>query len=83
MNQNVTLGIRPEQISIAFGASFPEDNLLKAKITGIRFLGANTLVELDAHGLRLDALVPRLVGLDPGDKCMLGLPPDRIAIYKD
>ncbi len=83
LNQNVTLGIRPEQISIAFGASFPEDNLLKAKITGIRFLGANTLVELDAHGLRLDALVPRLVGLDPGDECMLGLPPDRIAIYKD
>jgi iron(III) transport system ATP-binding protein len=83
LNQNVTLGIRPEQISIAFGASFPEDNLIKAAITRIRFLGANTLVELDADGLRLDALVPRLVGLDPGDECMLGLPPDRIAIYKD
>ncbi len=83
LNQNVTLGIRPEHISISFGASFPEDNLIKATITGIQFLGATTLVELDAGGLRLSAVVLRLVGLNAGDECMLGLPPDRIAIYKD
>src|SRR4030095_7170001 len=48
LNQNVTLGIRPEQVSISFGASFPADNLLKAQVTGVKFLGATTLVDLDA-----------------------------------
>jgi ABC-type Fe3+/spermidine/putrescine transport system ATPase subunit len=80
INQNITLAIRPEQISISFGASFPEDNLLKATVTGIKPLGATTRVEFDCGGLRLEALVLRLVGLDVGEECMVGLPPDRIAI---
>jgi ABC-type sugar transport system ATPase subunit len=83
LNQNVTLAIRPEYISIAFGASFPEDNLLKATVKKIQFLGGTTLVDLDAEGLMLQALVPRVVGLNPGDECMVGLPPDRIQIFKD
>ena len=33
ITNNITLAIRPEHISISFGASFPEDNLLKAEIT--------------------------------------------------
>jgi len=78
INQNIILGIRPEQISMTFGASFPEDNLIKAKIVKIKPRGAETRVELDAEGLRLEALVPRLIGLNIGDECMLGLPPDRI-----
>ena len=81
LNQNMLLSIRPEHISISFGASFPEDNLIKARIAGVKFLGPNTLVDLDADGLRLSALVMRLVGLKTGDECMLGLPPDRIAVY--
>lgn len=83
LNQNVTLSIRPEHISISFGASFPEDNLLKATISGVRFLGASTLINLDAGGLKLQATVLRLVGLNIGDECMVGLPPDRILIFKD
>jgi ABC-type Fe3+/spermidine/putrescine transport system ATPase subunit len=83
LNQNVTLAIRPEQISISFGASFPEDNLLKAIVTRVQFLGATTLIDLDAGGLNLQALVLRLVGLNVGDECMVGLPPDRIQIFKD
>lgn len=83
LNQNVTLAIRPEQISISFGASFPADNLLKATIKEVRFRGPTTLIELDADGLHLEALVPRLVGLNPGDECMVGLPPDRILIFRD
>ncbi len=83
LNQNVTLAIRPEHISISFGASFPEDNLLKAIVTQFRFLGATTLIELDAGGLTLQAVVPRLVGLNVGDECMVGLPPDRILIFRD
>ena len=82
-DQNVTLAIRPEHVSISFGASFPEDNLLKAKITNIIFQGANTLIKLDANGLELEALVLRLVGLNVGDECMVGLPPDRILVLKD
>ncbi len=83
IHQNTTLAIRPEHISISFGASFPEDNLLKAQMTGIVFNGATTTIKLDADGLQLDALVLRLVGLNVGDECMVGLPPDRILILKD
>ena len=83
INQNNILTIRPEHISISFGASFPEDNLLKAKITDVRFQGATTLVILDANGLSLEALVLRLVGLNVGEECVVGLPPDRIAVFKN
>ena len=83
ISQNICLAIRPEHISISFGASFPEDNLLKATITEINFQGATTLIKLDANGLSLCALVLRLVGLNIGDECMVGLPPDRILVLKD
>ncbi len=83
INQNNILTIRPEHISISFGASFPEDNLLRAKITDVRFQGATTLVVLDAMGLILEALVLRLVGLNIGEECMVGLPPDRILVFKN
>ena len=82
INQNVTLGIRPEHISISFGASFPEDNLLRATITGVQFLGPTTLVELDCDGLKLESLVLRLVGLNIGDECVVGLPPERVHIFR-
>lgn len=83
INQNICLAIRPEHISISFGASFPEDNLLKATIAEIRFQGSTTLIRLDANRLMLEALVLRLVGLNVGDECMVGLPPDRILVLKD
>ncbi len=83
INQNNILTIRPEHISISFGASFPEDNLLKARITDVRFHGATTLVVLDANGLILEALVLRLVGLNIGEECVVGLPPDRILVFKN
>ena len=82
-SENVILAIRPEHISISFGASFPEDNLLKAKISNIIFKGETTLIMLDAGGLELQAMVLRLVGLNIGDECMVGLPPDRILVLKD
>ena len=68
---------------MSFGASFPEDNLLKAVVSRIDFLGPVTQVQLDANGLFLNALVFRLVGLDVGQECMIGLPPDRIKVLKD
>lgn len=83
INRNVWLAIRPEDISMSFGASFPEDNLLKAVVTGTKFLGPITLVELDANGLSLEAAVLRLVGLNVGQECVVGLPPDRLRILRD
>jgi ABC-type Fe3+/spermidine/putrescine transport system ATPase subunit len=83
LNQNVTLAIRPEHISISFGASFPEDNIVRATVTRIQFLGSTTLVEFNADGLTIEASVLRVVGLAAGDECMLSLPPDRIQIFKD
>lgn len=83
INQNLTLAIRPEHISISFGASFPEDNLLKATVSDIKFQGSTTLLKLDANGLELKVLVLRLVGLNVGDECVVGLPPDRIQVLKD
>lgn len=82
ITNNISLAIRPEHISISFGASFPEDNLLKAQIAAIDYLGATTRIHLEANGLKLEALVLRLVGLNIGDECMVGLPPDRILILK-
>lgn len=83
INRNIALAIRPQDISIAFGASFPEDNLLRAVVTGVKYLGATTIIQFDAGSLKLEGLVFKLVGLGVGDECMLGLPPDRIRILKD
>ena len=83
INQNITLAIRPEHISISFGASFPEDNLIKAEIVDVDFLGERTLLQLNANGLNIYAIVLRLVGLNIGDECMVGLPPDRISVLKE
>ena len=83
LNQNVTLALRPEHVSISFGASFPEDNIIRATVTRIRFLGPVTLVEFNADGLTIEASVLRVVGLSIGEECMLSLPPDRIQIFKE
>lgn len=80
INKDTLLSVRPEEVSISFGASFPEDNLVRAKVTEVKFLGPVTRVRLDAGGLELLALVPRLVGLEVGEECMVGIPPDRIKI---
>ena len=48
-----------------------------------RTVGRLKLVVLDANGLRLEALVLRLVGLNIGEECVVGLPPDRIQVYKN
>ena len=83
INQNIMLAIRPEQVSMSMGASFPEDNLLKGKVTKIRFRGPTSLIEFDAAGLKIETRVFKVVGLNIGDECMLGLPPHRILILKD
>lgn len=80
INKPVTLSIRPEFISITEGASFPADNVLRATVREVNFAGATTRVKLESEGLVLEALVLRLIGLTPGDSCMVGLPPNRIRV---
>ncbi len=83
IHKSATLAIRPEQVVLSFGASFPEDNLLKGTIADIHFNGPATYVTLDCCGLALQAMVTRLIGLNVGDQCMVGLPPDRIRVLAD
>ena len=82
IHQNVTLCIRAEQISMSLGSSFPEDNLMRSVVTAIHFRGTTSIVEFDASGLKLEARVFKIVGLNVGDECMLGLPPHRIRILR-
>ena len=83
INQNVMLAIRPEQVALSVGASFPEDNLVKAIVAKVEFRGPTSLIHFDADGLPIKARVFKVVGVDTGDEFMLGLPPDRILILKD
>jgi ABC-type Fe3+/spermidine/putrescine transport system ATPase subunit len=83
IDQDATLAIRPEQVTMSLGSSFPEDNLLRAVVTAIKFRGPTAIIEFDAGGLRLMTRVFRVVGLEIGDECMLGLPPHRISILTD
>ena len=83
INKNAWLAIRPEQVVLSFGASSPEDYLLKGTIVDIRFSGPSTYVTLDCSGISLEAMVTRLIGLNIGDECMVGLPPDRIRVLAD
>ena len=80
LHKDCTLSIRPEQVTISMGASFPEDNLLKAIVTDITFQGVTTLISFDAAGLYLRSRVFKIVDLPLGTECMLGLPPDRIVV---
>lgn len=80
IDQPVTLVVRPEYISIFDGASFPADNVLRARVLEVTFTGPTTTVRLDAGGVELSALVLRLIGLQPGASCLVGLPPDRISV---
>jgi len=82
INQTIKLGIRPEHVSISTGASFPEDNLLKAVVEEIRFLGATTAVKLNANGLVIESRSPRIVGLNVGDECMIAMPPSLIQVFR-
>jgi ABC-type Fe3+/spermidine/putrescine transport system ATPase subunit len=83
INQDVTLAIRPEQVTVSIGASYPEDNLLKGVVKAIKRMGPMSLVEFDADGSMLKTWAMKGVDLEIGDECMLGLPPHRIRILKD
>jgi iron(III) transport system ATP-binding protein len=90
INQNCTLIIRPEHLSISKATGIKVTgtettdaigaNILSATIHSINFNGATTTVKLDANGLALEALVLELDSLAVGDACTVRLPPERINI---
>ena len=85
INQNCTLAVRPEHLSISKArAEQPppgaDANTLRARIRAINFSGATTSVWLDSDGLMLEALVLQLDDLAVGDFCLVRLPPERINI---
>jgi len=51
---------------MSMGASFPEDNLLRAVVTGIQFRGMTSIVDFDAAGLKLSARLFKAVGIEVG-----------------
>ncbi len=83
ITENLTLAIRPEQVSMTTVSSHAEDNLLRAVVTQIKFRGSTSLIEFDAEGLKLQTRVMKVGNIKVGDKCMLGLPPHRITILKN
>lgn len=83
INENMTIAIRPDQVTMTKGTSRPEDNLLRGVVTQIKFRGATSLIEFDAEGLKLMTREMKIVGIKVGDECMLGLPPHRIIILKN
>jgi ABC-type sugar transport system ATPase subunit len=82
LNQNTTLAIRPEYITMSPTTSVAEDNLLKAVVKSVRPRGSTSLVEFDAGGLTLKTVVLKRPAWSPGQEFMLGLPPHRIRILK-
>lgn len=83
INQNSTLAIRPEQITMSPATAVAEDNLLRGVVKAIRPMGSTSLIEFDADGLSLKTVVLKNSGVAPGGEFMLGLPPHRIRILRN
>lgn len=81
VNQPCLLAIRPEAIAVS--KSQIGDNRLSARVERIEFSGAATTLELDANGLKLEALVLRVDNLKPGDECVVTLSPDQIRLLAE
>ena len=78
VNKPCVLAIRPEAIVVARDGSGV--NTLTARIDGIEFAGATTILTLDANGLQLEALLLQDVGFSVGDQCTVTLPPEKIQL---
>jgi iron(III) transport system ATP-binding protein len=79
VNKPCLLATRPEAISISKSQTIGE-NRISARIEQIEFSGATTAVELDANGLKLEALVLRADDFEIGDECVVTLAPDQIRL---
>jgi iron(III) transport system ATP-binding protein len=82
INQDCTLAIRPEHLSISKARDTEEGevNTLSAHVSAINFSGATTTVRLEANGLKLEALTLHFDSLAQGDACTVRLPPERINV---
>ena len=81
VNKPCLLALRPEAIKVSKGQSSGENQLI-ARVEHIEFSGATTSVDLDANGLKLEALI--LHGdFKVGDECVVTLPPDQIRLLPE
>ncbi len=76
--ERITLGIRPEFLSLPAGAG--EQNIT-ALVETVEHLGAETLVEVAVGGVQMVAKVGRQAGLRPGAMAELGIASERILTF--
>jgi hypothetical protein len=72
--------IRPEHIRLCAPHAANVENRIDATVAALRFYRATTVVELDAVGLSLEALVLQSEDLRVGQSVAVSLAPDRIVI---
>jgi len=78
--REVTLGIRPEDLSVANGASLP-GLCLDAVVEVVERLGAEILLDLQVGNQTMVASVEPTVRAQRGDKLRLALRPDRLHFF--
>jgi sn-glycerol 3-phosphate transport system ATP-binding protein len=74
------VGIRPEEIQLGAGDSAPG---LRARATGIEYLGADSIVTCAAGGESLAVRAPGRVGLEPGAEVCLRWPADALHVFDE
>jgi ABC-type Fe3+/spermidine/putrescine transport system ATPase subunit len=82
LNQPCILAIRPEHVLIK-GSNDEQQNAVAAIVSEINFAGATSSIKLDANGLLLEALALDANRIAVGDKLLVVLPPERIALLRN
>ncbi len=75
---DVTLGIRPQYISVHHETA---PNRIAASVRVVEPIGTESIVHLDVGGESAVAVVPEGIALRDGDTVHLGLSPDRIHLF--
>jgi ABC-type Fe3+/spermidine/putrescine transport system ATPase subunit len=82
----VSVGIRPEHISLRVGASLSSSNTLAnsfpATVISVQFLGAYALVDVDAGGERLLVEWRGALLLSAGDTIVVALPVEELLVFE-
>ncbi len=76
--EDVTLGIRPEFISLGSGLGAANIN---CRVDAVEHLGAETILELSAEGLSLTAKMARNNALHHGEKVCVHAAPEKILAF--
>ncbi len=74
----ITVGIRPEHIQLAQAG---DGGRADAIVRLVEHLGHETLLVLDANGLEMTALLPRLTGAVAGDAVAIKVDPEQLHLF--